>query len=103
MRSDYHQPDLDGSEPDDPPYVSAGVPSAELLAGWLADHLEMHKTVTLSSLAQAAINDAETASPGTNLEATLFLLSDYLHRRLEGDDEPTRTNDAEDRYNRGGW
>lgn len=78
-------------EPDEPDYMSAGIPDAETMARWLADVLD---PAALSHLAARAISDFEEAAAGSVLEATLQLLSDTLsdtlHAKLEddGDDYP---------------
>lgn len=109
-----HSPDYDGSEPAEPAYMSAGIPDAALMAQWVAAALAAHPAV-LSALAQQTIAAFEATPAGSADEATLGLLSDCLHAALEGEedqgwntyasleDEPARTSDAEDRYNRGGW
>lgn len=87
MRNEYHQPDIDGSEPD-APYLSAGIPSAELLARWVADALISHPGA-LSSLAHQAITAFEDAPADSAEEASLGLLSDLLHDALAGElEEP---------------
>lgn len=68
-----------GHEPDDPDYVSAGLPDAATMARWLADVLE---PAALSALAAHAINSFEEAEAGSDIEATLQLLSDTLHEKL---------------------
>jgi hypothetical protein len=76
------------NEPDDPPYAPAGTPDVRTLVAWLAEALP---AAQVAALAQAAIGAFEEAEPGSALEASLALLSDALHERLDADDSAEET------------
>jgi hypothetical protein len=106
----YHARDLEGDYLDDwsAVYADSAEQAAEKLLAQLAEG-ECNVTIVVRDPGGNLSRWSVDAEYVLNYSAREESLSEDDRARLAGegedpeDDEPHRTNDAEDRYNRGGW